>query len=195
MIKTRVMIAVPCSTATMIIAAKFDFWPKLINRQREKPTVSGECCFSLNFNLFINQWMNECSAMRKFRDMDKRALVENTVSNTMLDTVHQNTILEVRLYSDFDSKLRKTEQISTIGVDGKMVIWDLKVRLDQANTTNTHWILMLYISFSRLNLRWPTWKSNECSMRCCVSISLIIASIYYLLDHWISCMYTNTHRD
>lgn len=100
--------------------------------------------------------MNECSAMRKFRDMDKRALVENTVSNTMLDTVHQNTILEVRLYSDFDSKLRKTEQISTIGVDGKMVIWDLKVRLDQANTTNTHWILMLYISFSRLNLRWPT---------------------------------------
>ena len=192
MIKTRVMIAVPCSTATMIIAAKFDFWPKLINRQREKPTVSGECCFSLNFNLFINQWMNECSAMRKFRDMDKRALVENTVSNTMLDTVHQNTILEVRLYSDFDSKLRKTEQISTIGVDGKMVIWDLKVRLDQANTTNTHWILMLYISFSRLNLRWPTWKSNECSMRCCVSISLIIASIYYLLDHWISCMYTHT---
>lgn len=65
--------------------------------------------------------------MRKFRDMDKRALVENTVSNTMLDTVHQNTILEVRLYSDFDSKSRKTEQVSTVGVDGKMVIWDLKV--------------------------------------------------------------------
>lgn len=71
--------------------------------------------------------LNDCSAMRKFRDMDKRALVENTVSNTMLDTVHQNTILEVRLYSDFDSKSRKTEQVSTVGVDGKMVIWDLKV--------------------------------------------------------------------
>lgn len=63
--------------------------------------------------------------MRKFRDMDKRALVENTVSNTMLDTIHQNTILEVRLYADN----KKANKISTVGVDGKMVIWDLKVQL------------------------------------------------------------------
>lgn len=64
--------------------------------------------------------------MKKFRDMDKRALVDN-VSNTMLNTIHQNTILEVRIYSDFDQRQGKTDKISTVGVDGKMVIWDLKV--------------------------------------------------------------------
>lgn len=64
--------------------------------------------------------------MRKFRDLDKRALVENNVSNTMLDTIHQNSISEVRLYSDFD-KQRKCDKISTVSVDGQMVLWDLKV--------------------------------------------------------------------
>ena len=64
--------------------------------------------------------------MRKFRDLDKRAVVEGTVSNTALDTIHQNTISEIRLFSDFDQKL-KVDKISSVGVDGQMVIWDLKV--------------------------------------------------------------------
>lgn len=65
--------------------------------------------------------------MRKFRDLDKRAIVENAVSNTALDTIHQNTISEIRLYSDYEPKQRKVEKISSVGVDGQMVIWDLKV--------------------------------------------------------------------
>lgn len=65
-----------------------------------------------------------CSAMRKFRDLDKRAIVESTVSNTALDTIHQNTISEIRL---FDQKQTKADKITSVGVDGQMVIWDLKV--------------------------------------------------------------------
>lgn len=65
-----------------------------------------------------------CSAMRKFRDLDKRAIVESTVSNTALDTIHQNTISEIRL---FDQKQIKADKITSVGVDGQMVIWDLKV--------------------------------------------------------------------
>ncbi len=62
--------------------------------------------------------------MRKFRDLDKRAIVESTVSNTALDTIHQNTISEIRL---FDQKQAKADKITSVGVDGQMVIWDLKV--------------------------------------------------------------------
>ena len=67
--------------------------------------------------------------MRKFRDLDKRAIVENTVSNTALDTIHQNTISEIRLFSDIDPQQRKVDKISSVAVDGQMVIWDLKVSL------------------------------------------------------------------
>lgn len=62
--------------------------------------------------------------MKKFQNLDKRAIVENSVGDTLLDTIHQNTISEIRLFGG--AKLG-SEKISTVGVDGKMVIWDLKV--------------------------------------------------------------------
>ena len=61
--------------------------------------------------------------MRKFRDMDKRGLVENA-TDTQLDTIHQNTISEIRVFSGSKSGVDK---ISTVGVDGQMVVWDLRV--------------------------------------------------------------------
>lgn len=59
------------------------------------------------------------SAMRKFRDMDQRGIsnIGNGPAGDFLDTVHQNTIVEVRLYSP--------ERISTVSLDGKMVLWDI----------------------------------------------------------------------
>ena len=56
--------------------------------------------------------------------MDKRAIVENSSGDTLLDTIHQNTISEMRIFSGTKGG---ADKISTIGVDGKMVIWDLKV--------------------------------------------------------------------
>ncbi|RWS30135.1 actin-related protein 2/3 complex subunit 1A-like protein [Leptotrombidium deliense] len=68
------------------------------------------------------------SAMKKFQNMDKRAIRELEVNgsgagDSILDTVHQNTIKEVRVY--LESK-NVAEKISTVGLDGKMVFWELK---------------------------------------------------------------------
>lgn len=78
----------------------------------------------LGYILQLTNGFRCCSAMRKFRDLDKRAIVESTVSNTALDTIHQNTISEIRL---FDQKQTKADKITSVGVDGQMVVWDLKV--------------------------------------------------------------------
>ena len=63
------------------------------------------------------------SAMRKFRDLDRRG-IENHAGpgGDSLETVHQNTIIEVRLYSP--------GRVSTVSLDGKLVVWDVdKVRV------------------------------------------------------------------
>lgn len=66
------------------------------------------------------------SAMRKFKDMDKYLDYKSSgnQTETLLDTVHQNTVTEIRAYSYSGSQL---SEISTIALDGKMVIWNIKV--------------------------------------------------------------------
>lgn len=59
------------------------------------------------------------SAMRKFQSLDRQARVAN--NDTALETVHQNTITGLRLYSN--------TKLSTIGLDGHLVIWDLNVSI------------------------------------------------------------------
>lgn len=84
--------------------------------------------------------------------MDKRAIVENNVGDVLLDTIHQNTIAEIRVYSG--SKIG-IDKISSIGVDGKMVIWDLKVYcriLDFTRALIQHLLLQL-INSSMAGLR------------------------------------------
>ncbi|XP_046750175.1 actin-related protein 2/3 complex subunit 1A-B isoform X2 [Diprion similis] len=56
------------------------------------------------------------SAMRKFQSLDRQARIETT--DTALDSIHQNAITCVR-------KLRE-DKFSTSGLDGQLVIWDLK---------------------------------------------------------------------
>lgn len=62
------------------------------------------------------------SAMKKFRDLDRRG-IENHAGpgGDSLETIHQNTIVEVRTTP---SKV-KSNGISTIGLDGKLVVWDM----------------------------------------------------------------------
>ncbi|KAL0278435.1 UNVERIFIED_CONTAM: hypothetical protein PYX00_000258 [Menopon gallinae] len=55
------------------------------------------------------------SAMRKFQSLDRQARIEN--SDTTLETIHQNTITALRPFS--------STKISTSGLDGQLVIWDL----------------------------------------------------------------------
>lgn len=59
--------------------------------------------------------------MRKFQSLDRQAKVEN---DTMLETIHQNSIKSIRIYSSVNGTAKK---ISTSGLDGQLVIWDLNV--------------------------------------------------------------------
>lgn len=74
------------------------------------------------------QWFNgedPVSAMRKFLDMDKFAIslndhAPNSTQNGR-DTIHQNSIKEIRCHTFKNDRVVK---ISTVGLDGKMVLWD-----------------------------------------------------------------------
>lgn len=59
--------------------------------------------------------------MRKFQSLDRQAKVEN---DTTLDTVHQNSIKSMQIYSISNGTATK---LSTTGLDGQLVIWDLNV--------------------------------------------------------------------
>jgi len=54
-----------------------------------------------------------------FRQMDLKG---KTKDDTQLKTVHQNSISTVRAYSGSPDSVR---QITTSGVDGRLVIWNL----------------------------------------------------------------------
>lgn len=61
------------------------------------------------------------SAMRKFMEMDKKGCSDSDDAN--FDSVHQNAIASICVYDgDKASGVRK---ISTSGLDGQVVIWDL----------------------------------------------------------------------
>eukprot|EP01137_Pigoraptor_chileana_P011427 Opistho-2@62302 len=64
------------------------------------------------------------NAMSKFRDLDKRATSDVQQSNeTVLPTIHQNTITELSLFEGGKDKVSK---FTTVGVDGRIVVWDVK---------------------------------------------------------------------
>jgi actin related protein 2/3 complex, subunit 1A/1B len=62
----------------------------------------------------------EESARDLFRQMDLRGKTQGGRDDTVLKTVHQNTISTVRVYEEAGGVVRK---FSTSGVDGRVVIW------------------------------------------------------------------------
>ncbi|EFR01752.1 Arp2/3 complex chain sop2 [Nannizzia gypsea CBS 118893] len=61
----------------------------------------------------------EESALNKFRQMDLKG---STKDDSKLQSVHQNTISTLRVYSENGGSVKK---ISSSGVDGRVVIWDV----------------------------------------------------------------------
>lgn len=62
--------------------------------------------------------------MRKFQSLDRQARIET--SDTTLETIHQNAITCVCLYKGTKGS---ASSLSTSGLDGQLVIWDLQVVL------------------------------------------------------------------
>ncbi|KAG6333579.1 hypothetical protein ID866_5508 [Astraeus odoratus] len=63
------------------------------------------------------------AAFNTFRNADTRGHTAEMATDTELHTIHQNTITGVRAYS-LDARGAVT-RVSTSGVDGKLVIWDV----------------------------------------------------------------------
>lgn len=64
----------------------------------------------------------EATALNMFRQLDLKGTVESETGGTSLPTIHQNTINTIRAYSGSPGQVK---QISSTGVDGKIVIYQL----------------------------------------------------------------------
>lgn len=62
------------------------------------------------------------SAMDKFRSMDSKGTADAAKTSTTLATQHQNSINEMVI---FEGDKGAASKLSTVGVDGKLVFWDL----------------------------------------------------------------------
>lgn len=118
-----------------VVKVKTEFLPFLAC-QFISPTavvVAGHSCVPLIYsfdgtNIIFNGKLDESqkretggvSAMRHFQSLDRTSRLEST--DTVLDYIHQNAISWIAIYSGDKSHATK---ISTSGLDGQLVIWDL----------------------------------------------------------------------
>ncbi|XP_061395668.1 actin-related protein 2/3 complex subunit 1A-B [Musca vetustissima] len=70
------------------------------------------------------------SAMRIFQSLDRNLRTEN--SDTLVDSIHQNAITCIRLYA---GDKQNGTRVSTSGVDGQLVIWDIDSNITKSMQT------------------------------------------------------------
>ncbi|KAL1129303.1 hypothetical protein AAG570_013832, partial [Ranatra chinensis] len=85
----------------------------------------GQIQFNCKLDISQKKEAGGLSAMRKFQSLDRQARVE--VSDTELDTIHQNAITCLCAYTTMPGGNTLVSKISTSGADGQLVIWDLQV--------------------------------------------------------------------
>lgn len=98
-----------------IIAAGHSCIPILYNLNE-----NGELTYGGKLDTSQKKESGGLSAMRMFHSLDRQARTES--SDTNLDSIHQNAITCLCIYSGTKQNASK---ISTSGLDGQLVIWDL----------------------------------------------------------------------
>ena len=83
-------------------------------------TDNGQLSFAGKLDNSQKKELGGLTAMRMFHSLDKQARSES--SDTNLDSIHQNAITCVCVYGGTKGGVTK---ISTSGLDGQLVIWDL----------------------------------------------------------------------
>lgn len=81
----------------------------------------GQIQFSARLDNTLRKEAGGLSAMKKFQSLDRQARIET--NDTNLDSFHQNAITSLFLYEGTKADATK---FSTSGLDGQLVIWDLK---------------------------------------------------------------------
>jgi len=72
---------------------------------------------------------NTRMAMQMFQNKDR--VGRSDISDTVLDTTHQNQVYEMRIYAGDKSA---TSMVSTVAGDGKLVVWDLNTLASKLNS-------------------------------------------------------------
>lgn len=89
--------------------------------------ASGKLQLSARLDQSQKKESSGISAMRIFQSLDRNLRTEN--SDTWLESIHQNAITCICLYAGNKSN---TKKISTSGLDGQLVIWDLASSLTKS---------------------------------------------------------------
>lgn len=103
-------------TENSMVAAGFDCNPMLLTYNGDKGSLS----LVSKLDIPQEKAAGTVSAMSHFRNMDKKA--SSGEKSAELKTQHQNTITQV---SVFEGNKDKCKRVSTSGVDGSLIIWDL----------------------------------------------------------------------
>jgi actin related protein 2/3 complex subunit 1A/1B len=111
--------AVQWITDNSLVVAGFDCTPMLYSFTGNSPTFVSK----LDDSDGKQQQERKVSAMARFKNMDAKATTSDNVVETVLNTVHQNTVTQISLHSGTKSKCIK---FATSGVDGQLVSWDVK---------------------------------------------------------------------
>ncbi|XP_006891106.1 PREDICTED: actin-related protein 2/3 complex subunit 1A-like [Elephantulus edwardii] len=110
------LLSVSFVSENSVVAAGHDCCPMLFNYDDR-----GCLTFVSKLDILKQSIQRNMSAMKRFRNMDKRATTEDR--NTALETLHQNSITQVSIYEVDKQDCRK---FCTTGIDGAMTIWDFK---------------------------------------------------------------------
>ncbi|XP_071106705.1 actin-related protein 2/3 complex subunit 1A-like isoform X2 [Haliotis cracherodii] len=103
-------------TESSIVCAGYDCNPILFTY-----TDSGKLTTVSKLDIPQEKESGQISAMNRFKNLEKKATTDDFSSD--LKTQHQNTITQVSIFAGTKSDCTK---ISTSGVDGNIIIWDLK---------------------------------------------------------------------
>ncbi|XP_076329119.1 actin-related protein 2/3 complex subunit 1A-like isoform X2 [Tachypleus tridentatus] len=119
-LRTQYLPFITClwSSEDSIVAAGYDCSPMVFQYNKQ-----GQLSFVERLGKSQKKETDGFSAMRKFRDMDKCAVSNGSVDDTALDSIHQNSITDSRVHSVGKTGVTK---FSTVGLDGKLVIWDIE---------------------------------------------------------------------
>jgi len=102
-------------TESSVVAAGYDCNPMMFFYDGEKVSMEGK------LDQPQEKESGQISAMNRFKNLDKKASASDT--GTDLKTQHQNTITQVSIHTGTKSDAVK---LATTGVDGNLILWDLK---------------------------------------------------------------------
>ena len=106
-------------TGKSLVAVGFDCQPVLFSQAQD----GGDWKFVERLDQAVQKksLFGSNSAMNKFKQLDSRGQSEDTSSE--LGSTHQNTITSIR---PFSTKSTDVDKFATSGLDGRIVIWDVK---------------------------------------------------------------------